>query len=129
MYAEKVLDTNSGVAGSDIKKGVAVTLNSTGKIVPAANNKKTLGVSTKAVKSGKVASYALNGSLINAVADGSGTAIAIGDNVGPGADDGTLVKKTLATDSVVGTARSATSSSAGTIFLEVNINSLGTLTI
>lgn len=128
-YAESGVSANSNTeAGAAIKRGVAVTLNSSGKIVPADNNHICLGISARAVSSGEVAVY-YNGGIVNALAKGDGTAIAVGDYVGPGGSDGILTKKSTAGDVIVGVARSATSSAAGTIQVEIQFHSIATVTI
>jgi hypothetical protein len=93
----------------------AVSLGSTGVAAIAAATTRAIGVLQNIPKSGEAATVRMLGTT-KAVADGSGTAIAAGDYVGPNAS-GVMVKKATADFNVAGIALDA--STAATTVIRV----------
>ena len=119
LYGQGAGLPNSFTAAADLRTkqwfAVELTAKDTVNVTNAATDR-SIGILMNAPDVGGEAQVHLFGSKMKGISDGSGTAIAVGDHVGPN-NAGKLVKKATTDYSVVGIANDA--STADGVIIEI----------
>jgi len=123
MATHNYLDTYSAKAAADLsaKQYYAVKLSAADTVaLVAAATDKVAGILVNKPKQGQAATVVTDG-ICECVSDGSGTAIAVGDFVGPDSG-GKMVKKATADFNICGVAHDASSADGVVIRVRLNLD-------